>query len=137
MVAVVEQEYSTRPARHEKRQQWRVCLGGVTGAAGEHKIVGAIVRRHAASRTHVAFRHELARLAVHSTIAPARVCALHEEVLRALAEMREVVLIYPPSEKTARHTLNEVRRCASAGIERERIERERHERGRRAGGGRG
>ncbi len=31
-------------------------------------------------------------------------------------EGREVVLIYPPSEKTARHTLNEVRRCASAGI---------------------
>ncbi len=31
-------------------------------------------------------------------------------------EGREVVLIYPPSEKTARHTLGEVRRCASAGI---------------------
>src|SRR4029079_1363983 len=31
-------------------------------------------------------------------------------------EGREVVLIYPPSEKTAVHTLNEVRRCASAGI---------------------
>jgi len=31
-------------------------------------------------------------------------------------EGREVVLIYPPSEKTARYTLNEVRRCASAGI---------------------
>lgn len=31
-------------------------------------------------------------------------------------EGREVVLIYPPSEKTARQTLNEVRRCASAGI---------------------
>jgi Ca-activated chloride channel homolog len=31
-------------------------------------------------------------------------------------EGREVVLIYPPSEKTATHTLNEVRRCASAGI---------------------
>jgi Ca-activated chloride channel homolog len=31
-------------------------------------------------------------------------------------EGREVVLIYPPSEKTAMHTLNEVRRCASAGI---------------------
>ena len=27
-----------------------------------------------------------------------------------------MVLIYPPSEKTARHTLNEVRRCAAAGI---------------------
>ncbi len=34
----------------------------------------------------IGFRHELARLAVHSTIAPARVCALHEEVLRALAK---------------------------------------------------
>jgi uncharacterized protein with von Willebrand factor type A (vWA) domain len=31
-------------------------------------------------------------------------------------EGREVVLMYPPSEKTARQTLNEVRRCASAGI---------------------
>ena len=31
-------------------------------------------------------------------------------------EGREVVLIYPPSEKTARYTLNEVRRCASANI---------------------
>jgi Ca-activated chloride channel family protein len=31
-------------------------------------------------------------------------------------EGREVVLIYPPAEKTARYTLNEVRRCATAGI---------------------
>jgi Ca-activated chloride channel family protein len=31
-------------------------------------------------------------------------------------EDRDVVLIYPPSEKTARYTLNEVRRCAAAGI---------------------
>ena len=31
-------------------------------------------------------------------------------------EGREVVLIYPPAEKTAAHTLNEVRRCATAGI---------------------
>ena len=31
-------------------------------------------------------------------------------------EGREVVLIYPPAEKTATHTLNEVRRCANAGI---------------------
>lgn len=31
-------------------------------------------------------------------------------------EGREVVLIYPPSEKTALHTLAEVRRCASANI---------------------
>jgi uncharacterized protein with von Willebrand factor type A (vWA) domain len=31
-------------------------------------------------------------------------------------EGREVVLIYPPSEKTAVHTLAEVRRCANAGI---------------------
>jgi Ca-activated chloride channel family protein len=31
-------------------------------------------------------------------------------------EGREIVLIYPPSEKTAMHTLAEVRRCASAGI---------------------
>ena len=31
-------------------------------------------------------------------------------------EGREVVLIYPPAEKTARHTLNEVHRCAAAGI---------------------
>ncbi|WP_165252640.1 VWA domain-containing protein [Paludisphaera soli] len=31
-------------------------------------------------------------------------------------EGHEVVLIYPPAEKTAAHTLNEVRRCASAGI---------------------
>ena len=31
-------------------------------------------------------------------------------------EGREVVLIYPPSEKTATHTLAEVRRCADAGI---------------------
>jgi Ca-activated chloride channel family protein len=31
-------------------------------------------------------------------------------------EGREVVLIYPPAEKTARYTLNEVRRCASSGI---------------------
>ena len=31
-------------------------------------------------------------------------------------EGREVVLIYPPAEKTATHTLPEVRRCASAGI---------------------
>jgi Ca-activated chloride channel homolog len=31
-------------------------------------------------------------------------------------EGREVVLIYPPSPKTASHTLAEVRRCASAGI---------------------
>jgi Ca-activated chloride channel homolog len=31
-------------------------------------------------------------------------------------EGREIVLIYPPSEKTARATLNEVKRCASAGI---------------------
>jgi uncharacterized protein with von Willebrand factor type A (vWA) domain len=31
-------------------------------------------------------------------------------------EGREVVLIYPPSEKTAMHTLAEVKRCASAGI---------------------
>ncbi|WP_422926558.1 VWA domain-containing protein [Singulisphaera sp. PoT] len=31
-------------------------------------------------------------------------------------EGRDVVLIYPPSEKTANHTLTEVRRCAAAGI---------------------
>jgi uncharacterized protein with von Willebrand factor type A (vWA) domain len=31
-------------------------------------------------------------------------------------EGRDVVLIYPPSEKTARHTLNEVHRCAAAEI---------------------
>ena len=31
-------------------------------------------------------------------------------------EGREVVLIYPPSEKTATHTLAEVKRCATAGI---------------------
>ena len=31
-------------------------------------------------------------------------------------EGREVVLIYPPAEKTATHTLNEVRRCAAEGI---------------------
>ena len=31
-------------------------------------------------------------------------------------EGREVCLIYPPSEKTAKHTLNEVRRCAASGI---------------------
>lgn len=31
-------------------------------------------------------------------------------------EGREVVLIYPPAEKTAAHTLAEVRRCAAAGI---------------------
>ncbi|MHC5537809.1 VWA domain-containing protein [Singulisphaera rosea] len=31
-------------------------------------------------------------------------------------EGRDVVLIYPPSEKTAAHTLTEVRRCAAAGI---------------------
>ena len=32
----------------------------------------------------IGFRHELARLAVHSTIPSARACALHEEVLQAL-----------------------------------------------------
>ncbi len=31
-------------------------------------------------------------------------------------EGREVVLIYPPAEKTARHTLQEVKRCAASGI---------------------
>ncbi len=31
-------------------------------------------------------------------------------------EGREVVLIYPPAEKTANHTLAEVRNCANAGI---------------------
>jgi Ca-activated chloride channel homolog len=31
-------------------------------------------------------------------------------------EGREVVLIYPPAEKTAKHTLGEVKNCASAGI---------------------
>ncbi len=31
-------------------------------------------------------------------------------------EGREVVLIYPPAEKTAAHTLHEVRHCATAGI---------------------
>src|SRR5262249_21173532 len=31
-------------------------------------------------------------------------------------EGRELVLIYPPSEKSAVHTLAEVRRCAAAGI---------------------
>jgi uncharacterized protein with von Willebrand factor type A (vWA) domain len=31
-------------------------------------------------------------------------------------EGREVVLIYPPAEKTAAHTLAEVRQCANAGI---------------------
>jgi uncharacterized protein with von Willebrand factor type A (vWA) domain len=31
-------------------------------------------------------------------------------------EGREVVLIYPPAEKTASHTLTEVRHCANAGI---------------------
>jgi ATP/maltotriose-dependent transcriptional regulator MalT len=34
----------------------------------------------------IGFRHELARLAVHSTIPRQRVCALHEEVLRALTK---------------------------------------------------
>ncbi|TWT49930.1 hypothetical protein KOR42_37480 [Thalassoglobus neptunius] len=32
-------------------------------------------------------------------------------------EGREMVLLYPPAEKTARHTLNEVKRCASDGIQ--------------------
>jgi uncharacterized protein with von Willebrand factor type A (vWA) domain len=31
-------------------------------------------------------------------------------------EGREIVLIYPPAEKTAAHTLNEVKHCANAGI---------------------
>jgi uncharacterized protein with von Willebrand factor type A (vWA) domain len=31
-------------------------------------------------------------------------------------EGREIVLIYPPSEKTSTHTLGEVKRCANAGI---------------------
>src|SRR5213076_596095 len=31
-------------------------------------------------------------------------------------EGREIVLIYPPAEKTATHTLAEVRHCANAGI---------------------
>ena len=31
-------------------------------------------------------------------------------------EGREVVLIYPPAEKTATHTLAEVRKCANLGI---------------------
>ena len=31
-------------------------------------------------------------------------------------EGREIVLIYPPSEKTAAHTLTEVRKCAAANI---------------------
>jgi len=31
-------------------------------------------------------------------------------------EGRECVLIYPPAEKTAKHTLNEAKRCAAAGI---------------------
>lgn len=31
-------------------------------------------------------------------------------------EGREVVLIYPPAEKTARHTLAEAKKCAAAGI---------------------
>jgi Ca-activated chloride channel homolog len=31
-------------------------------------------------------------------------------------EGREVVLIYPPAEKTAQHTLGEVKNCANAGI---------------------
>ena len=31
-------------------------------------------------------------------------------------EGREVVLIYPPAEKTANHTLGEVKNCANAGI---------------------
>ncbi|QEH37244.1 von Willebrand factor type A domain protein [Aquisphaera giovannonii] len=34
----------------------------------------------------------------------------------AHVEGREVVLIYPPAEKTATHTLNEARHCANAGI---------------------
>ena len=34
----------------------------------------------------------------------------------AHVEGREVVLIYPPAEKTATHTLAEARRCAAAGI---------------------
>jgi uncharacterized protein with von Willebrand factor type A (vWA) domain len=34
----------------------------------------------------------------------------------AHVEGREVVLIYPPAEKTARHTLIEAKRCAAAGI---------------------
>jgi Ca-activated chloride channel family protein len=34
----------------------------------------------------------------------------------AHVEGRELVLIYPPSERTARATLSEVRRCATAGI---------------------
>ncbi|HZZ82046.1 MAG TPA: VWA domain-containing protein [Gemmataceae bacterium] len=35
----------------------------------------------------------------------------------AHVEGRELVLIYPPSERTARHTLQEVQACASAGIQ--------------------
>jgi len=34
----------------------------------------------------------------------------------AHVEGRDVVLIYPPAEKTARHTLQEVKRCANDGI---------------------
>ncbi len=34
----------------------------------------------------------------------------------AHVEGREVVLVYPPAEKTATHTLAEARRCAAAGI---------------------
>jgi len=34
----------------------------------------------------------------------------------AHVEGREVVLIYPPAEKTANHTLAEVKRCAASGI---------------------
>jgi DNA-binding CsgD family transcriptional regulator len=72
---------SMSPARTEA---WLIesVLGSRPAALNEAGARGLLVVQSES----VGFRHELARLAVHSTIPPERVRAMHDEVLHALAK---------------------------------------------------
>ena len=63
-------------------------------------------RRAAAGRSHL----------LRQSAANKQIIVITDGEPTAHIEGREVVLIYPPAEKTATSTLDEVRRCASAGI---------------------
>jgi ATP/maltotriose-dependent transcriptional regulator MalT len=67
-----------------KTEQWLACaILGDCGAAADEAVTGGLLRYHDEA---LAFRHELGRLAVESTIPRARAQTLHQAILRCLIE---------------------------------------------------
>ena len=69
MLAVMQQEDTARPLRHEKGEEGSICLCCVARATGEDKIVRPVVRGLPFPRTHMVQRDGLggnARAAVRA-----------------------------------------------------------------------